>query len=160
MRRNNKHEIVTYVSSFLETIKGGWTRQSTNALIQARYPCDGWYAVISNIFQYIIFYCPPYAREGGGGGASRVMRDIWYKVGTQLRYAIFFFQRTMVRLKRNIFLRRWLDIFLQTAQIGPIILDMGMFTMLVCYWSCSERWPLCYKLARGYTLIQYAFIIN
>lgn len=56
------------------------------------YPCKGWYA-ISNIFQYIIFYCPP---QTGGRGEDRVMRDIWYKVGTQLRYAIFFFQSTMV----------------------------------------------------------------
>lgn len=142
MRRNNKHETVTYVSSFLETIKRRWTRQSTNVLVWARYPCGGWYAVISNIFQYIIFYCPPYAREG----ESRVMRDIWYKVGTQLRYAIFFFQRTMVRLRRNIFLRRSLGIFLGAARIGPIILDMRMFTMLVCYRSYVERWTFWNKL--------------
>lgn len=96
-------------------------------------------------FQHIPIYyflLPSLRREG----ESRVMRDIWYKVGTQLRYAIFFFQRTMVRLRRNIFLRRWLDIFLETAWIGPIILDIGMFTMLVCYQSCSEKRPLCNKL--------------
>lgn len=115
----------SYVSSIILFIQRDMTNKKslrTSAVpwdnkrrLDSQHECPHTYPrrMIRCYFQHIPIYYFLLPSLAGEAGESRVMRDIWYKVGTQLRYAIFFFQRTMVRQRRYIFLRRWLDIFLK-----------------------------------------------